>query len=101
MRLWVILYRFAWGVLLVLFAIGLVFVFLPKCRELRDLQRQRSELQDQNKRTRAQTADLRHRQEQFKSAPAFIERTARENGLAKPDEVIFQFQEAPDSRDGR
>ena len=91
MNYWVVIYRFAWLVLVVLIVIGLVCIFVPKFHQLDELQRTRAELRDDVQRTEERTRDLKIRQERFSSDPAYVERVAKEAGLIKPDEVVFKF----------
>ena len=91
MNYWVVIYRFAWGLLILLFIIGLVCIFLPKYQGLCELQRRKTELQTESRQTEVLTENLKIKQQQFVSDPAFVERTARETGMAKPNEIIFKF----------
>ena len=91
MNTWRAIYRFSWIALIVLVAISLVCEFLPKCHHLRELQRRKAELQAETHRTAAQTRELWEKEKRFNSDPAFVERVAKENGLIKPDEVVFRF----------
>jgi cell division protein FtsB len=88
---WVVIYRLAWGVLLVLFVIGLICVFLPRYEHFRALQRRKAELVDNNRTTRAAAQQLKENQVKFQTDPAFVERTAREAGMVKPGEKVFKF----------
>ncbi|MBM4143717.1 MAG: septum formation initiator family protein [Lentisphaerae bacterium] len=91
MNYWVALYRFALGVLAVLALVGVVFLFLPKCSRLRALQREHMAAQEHNAALEAEIRDLQTRRERFDSEPAFVERTAREAGMLKPDETVYKF----------
>ena len=91
MNTWGTIYRSAWAVLFVLFAIGLVCIFLPKCHHLRQLQQRKTELQAENRETKALTRALQAKQERFSTDPAYVERVARKTGMVKPDEIVFQY----------
>jgi len=91
MNFWVLLYRFAWALLIVLFTIGLVCAFLPRCHRLREFQRKKADLQEENRKLEEGIQTLRHQQQRFLTAPGFVERTARETGMVKSDEVVFKF----------
>ncbi|MBT7065100.1 MAG: hypothetical protein HN919_02265 [Verrucomicrobia bacterium] len=82
-------------VLFILFTIGLVCIFLPKCHHLRQLQERKAELQAENRETEAMTRALQASQNRFSTDPAYVERIARETGMVKPDEVVFQYTNAP------
>jgi len=88
---WLIIYRSAWGLLLVLILIGLVFLFLPKCHSIREMQRTRSELEEEGHEIAADTKTLHERRKRFQSDPVFVERVAREAGMVRQNEVLFKF----------
>ena len=92
---WSAVYRSAWVALFILFTIGLVCIFLPKCHHLRQLQQHKAELQRENRETASLTRALQAKQERFSSDPAYVERVARETGMVKPNEVIFQYTNRP------
>ena len=91
MNYWATIYRCLWGIAIILLVVVMISFFIPKYRTLRDYRKKRDELQQENRRTEAMIRDLRHKQEQILSDPAFIERTARESGMVKQDEVVFKF----------
>jgi cell division protein FtsB len=91
MNLWRAIYRFSWIALVVLIAISLVCAFLPKCHQLRELQRQKAQLEAENRQAAAQTQELQAKEGRFRSDAAFVERVAKENGMLKPDEIVFRF----------
>lgn len=87
-----VLYKAAWGALMVLLGVGVIWVFLPKCNELRTLQRQRAELQEENRRLRSQICELVVKQDRIMTDAAYLERVAREEmGLVKTNETIFRY----------
>ena len=90
MNYWVVIYRIAWGLLVVLFLVGVTCVFLPQCNRLRELQRQHVALEEANRQTEMLTHDLREKQEKFDGDPAFVVRTARETGLVMPNETVYK-----------
>ncbi len=94
MSTWRLIYRFSWALLGVLVIIGLLCVFTPKCRSLSRLQTTRNTLQEQNEAKEEEIKDLKIKQERFTTEPAFVERTARESGMVKPDEVVYKFTDA-------
>jgi cell division protein FtsB len=93
MNFWLLVYRFAWIVVVVLLVIGVICIFLPKCHRFQDLQRQKMALAEANARVEAQIRQIEKRQERFRNDPEFVERVAREQGMAKPGETIFKFGE--------
>ena len=92
---WAMIYRSAWILLIVLFAIGLTCIFLPRVRSLRDLQKKKAELQNQNRRIEALTRELRDKQARFGTDADFVEHVARETGMVKPGETVFAFTNEP------
>jgi cell division protein FtsB len=92
---WATVYRSAWVVLFILFTIGLICIFLPRCHHLRQLQQRKAELQAENRETEAMTRALQAKQKRFSTDPAYVERVARETGMVKPDEVVFEYTEPP------
>ena len=98
MNYWVALYRCAWGLLVILCAIVVACIFLPRCHRLRELQRTKIERQEENRRIEVQARELKSKQDRFHSNPAFVERTAREIGMVKPGETVFRLTNASPSR---
>jgi cell division protein FtsB len=91
MNYWVTLYRFACALVVLLCAVGLACVFFPKLQALRELHHKKERTEAQNRRVEARIAELRRNQERFHSDPSFVERTARESGMVKPNETVFKF----------
>jgi cell division protein FtsB len=91
MNYWVVIYRFAWLTLVILLAIGLTCVFVPKCNQLRQLQKRKAAIERENRETETRTRELRERQERFRNDPAFVERVAHDMGLVRENEVVFKF----------
>ena len=92
MNYWVLIYRCAWVMLVILCVIGLTCIFLPKCRQYQEWQQKKELLQAGTDQLEAAIKKLQQQQEQLQTDPAFVERTARELGMAKPDETIFKVQ---------
>ena len=91
MNYWVLLYRFAWIVVIVLCVIGVITIFLPECHSFQELQRRKLALEDGNARLEARVRELEQNQARFRTDPEFVERIARGQGMAKPGETIFKF----------
>ena len=91
MNYWVAIYRFAWLMLAVLLVIGLTCVFVPKCNELRQLQKRKAAIEQENRATDSLTRELRQKQERFKNEPAYVERVAHDMGMVKENEIVFKF----------
>lgn len=86
--------------LIVLLMIGLVCIFLPKFNTLRKHQRRKDENTAENRQLQLDTNELRTKQERFNSDPAVVERTARNIGMVRPDEVVFKFTNRQSSANG-
>lgn len=92
MNFWVILYRVACGGVAVAIAIAIICIFVPQSHRSRELEGRRLVLQESNARLEARLRELEDDQHRFRTDPEFVERIAREQGMAKPGETIFRFQ---------
>jgi cell division protein FtsB len=92
MNYWVILYRIAWIVVIVAVVVGLVCIFLPRANSFQELQRRKRALQESNARAETRVQQLDENEHRFRTDPEFVERIAREQGMAKPGETIYRFQ---------
>jgi len=90
MSYWSVIWRFTWVVTAVLLVIGLVTLFMPKCRSFQDLQSRRLNLTEENGKLRGQIHELEQNQQRFKTDPEFVERLAREQGRVKPGETLYK-----------
>ena len=93
MNLWVILYRLAWGLLVLLVIFGVVCVFLPRSHALRHYQKRRVRLEEENQIMENRIRELSESQARFRADPAFVELTAREAGMVKSNEFIYKLAE--------
>lgn len=93
MSYWVVIYRFAWTLLVVLLLIGVLCIFIPKCNSLHELQQKRTEKQEENSLLKRQTVDYIEKQARFETDPEFVERTAHDSGRVKTNETVFKFPE--------
>lgn len=91
MNRWVLIYRFAWGLLIVFFAVGLLCIFAPKVHGLRSMHRKKGALEDDIAVLETKIQDLQVKQARFKNDPGFVEHTARQTGRVKPGEVVFKL----------
>lgn len=91
MNYWVTIYRVAWGIVIVTTTILLICAFVPKIQRYHESYNKRADHQDENQRLTEDLKKLRDKQERFTSDPAFVERTAREAGMIKPDEIIYKY----------
>ena len=91
MSRWITVYRVAWGVLGILLLVTMLCVFVPKCQRLHEESRKKVALEAGNRRIEADIKELRSHQERFASDPAFVERTGREIGMAKPGEMVYKY----------
>ena len=91
MSYWAVIRRFTWIVTAVLLVIGLVTLFMPKCRSFQSLQARRFNLTEDNDKLRGQIRELQQNQQRFKTDPEFVERLAREQGRVKPGETLYKI----------
>jgi cell division protein FtsB len=91
MNHWIIIYRAAWGIVIVLVTVFLISTFIPKIQRYHESYNKRAEHQEENQRLTEDLKKLRDKQERFTSEPSYVERTAREIGMVKPDEIVFKY----------
>lgn len=91
MNFWVLVYRFAWIAIVASCVMALICVFLPKTHNYQTLQKRKAVLEQGNAQIEAKVRQLRQNQRRFQTDPAFVERVAREHGMAMPGETIFKF----------
>lgn len=95
MNCWEIIYKVSWIALAVLCAIWVVCMFKPKMRLVDNLQTKTADIREQNARLEAGVKDLKEKQERFNTDPAFVEQTARDIGMVKTNEMLFEFTNQP------
>ena len=79
-------------VLLGILLVGVVVcVFTPKVESLRAMQRKRAALEAENRGQEDEVRRLQEKQARFLGEEGFVERTAHEAGLVRPDEIVFKF----------
>ena len=91
MNFWVMVYRFAWMVVIAFCVMALVCFFLPKTHNYQTLQKRKAVLEQGNALIESKVRQLQQNQKRFQTDPAFVERVAREHGMAMPGETIFRF----------
>lgn len=92
MNYWVILYRVAWVAVGVAVIVGLVCIFVPQANTDRELQKRKLALEEATARLETRAQQLEENEHRFRTDPEFVERVAREQGMAKPGETIYRFQ---------
>ena len=88
MNLWVTVYRITWVFFAAAIIVAVVCLFIPKYAQYRELQRQRTEKQEEKQLEAIRLRRLQVNQERFASDPAFVERTARAVGMVKSNETV-------------
>lgn len=91
MNTWVVIYRFAWFLVILLIVIGITLIFLPKCRQYRELQGKKAAIEEETRSIEAAVKKAQIQQEQLQWDAAFVERVAREQGMVKPGETVFKL----------
>ena len=91
MKPWNFIGRVAVVIIIILGLTGVLLFFLPKLRESQQLQRSKATLEESNNRMEAQIRLLESKCKRFNYDKEFVERTARELGMVKPDETVYKF----------
>ena len=91
MNFWVLVYRFAWMVVIAFCVMALVCFFLPKTHNYQALQKRKMALEQGNALIESKVRQLQQNQKRFQADPAYVERVAREQGMAMAGETIFRF----------
>jgi cell division protein FtsB len=91
MNYWVTIYKTAWIVAIVLVTVTTIWLFVPKIQQYRESYRKRAEYKEENRQLGAEVKQFRDKQERFTTDPSFVERTAREMGMVKPNEIKFKY----------
>lgn len=94
MNVWKTIYRISWIVLTALILAGIFCIFGPKFNSLRKMQQDKNELKQENQLLESKIATLRTKQERFSSDPKFVERTAKEMGMIRTNEIVFKFEDS-------
>jgi len=94
MSVWRVIYRVAMVVVVVLIVIATFFLLTPPAQTMCQHYRTKVQLMEETDRLKADIQDLAEKQRRFRSDPAFVERTAREAGMVKSNEVIYKLEEA-------
>lgn len=94
MNVWKAIYRVSWIILAALILAGVVCIFGPKFSSLRKMQKDKNELKKENQRLETEITMLRTKQERFTSEPDFVERTAKEMGMIRTNEIVFKFEDS-------
>lgn len=71
--------------------VAVICVFLPKTHNYQGLQKRKDVLEQGNAQMESRVRQLQQNQKRFRTDPAFVERVAREQGMAMPGETIFRF----------
>ena len=91
MNRWIVVYRSAWGALITIGIIGAIFICLPQVRKMQAMQRTKTQYQQANQELTDGIETFKEKQERFSTDPKYVERTARDIGMVKPNETIFTF----------
>jgi len=93
--IWTAIYRAAvvaaFGLLLAVAAIGIV----PKWKAMQDYRKRKEDLEREIAIEEELTKLLRQKQERFRTDPRFVERIARDLGLARSNEILYRITREP------
>ncbi len=91
MDYWKTIYKYSGILLAFLIIIGIICVFAPKCHRITELQKTKASFEQKNGATEREILEIKSKRDRFTSDPAFVERTARDIGMIKPDEIMYKF----------
>ena len=83
--------RVAWAIVVGILVVILLGLCLTQYHKLRTMQKEKVASLRENRDVEARTKELRTNVDRFNSDPVFVERTAREMGMVKPDETIVKL----------
>ncbi len=89
--IWLIITRVFWLIVFGGIVVGFVALFTPKYAQYNELNRRVREMQESNRELASAIRRLESQQQRFVSDPSFVERTARELGMAKPGEIVYKY----------
>jgi len=89
--MWTKIYRLSWILLVVILIISIICLYLPKCRQLRRMQKEKSAKIEANRIKQNSITEHKAWQDKFETDPSFVEKTARESGMVKENEYVFKF----------
>ena len=90
-NLWSIVFHISLGVVIVVSAIGVLYIFVPEYSRMTELQRKKEVLQAKNAGIESRIHDFQTRQNRFRSDPRFVERLVREQfGMVRENELIYK-----------
>lgn len=98
MNPWNFIGKVAVVIIIILGLTGMLLFFLPKLRESHQLHRTKASLEENNARMETQIRLLESKCKRFNYDKEFVERTARELGMVKPDETVYKFYATNDER---
>lgn len=101
MNFWAMVYRLAWIIVVICCVIAVICVFVPRAHNYQELQRRRRTLEEDSARIETRIRELNEKQRRFRNDPEYVERIAREQGMAKPGETIFRFPSTNAAAGGR
>ncbi|MBI9020549.1 MAG: septum formation initiator family protein [Verrucomicrobia bacterium] len=90
-------YRYVALSVILLALIGVGFAFLPKVGQFRSYQETKRNLEEDIRAEEERIKELRLNQERFSTDKHFVQKIAHEIGFAHEGEMIFQFNDQPDT----
>ncbi len=89
--IWRLITRVVWLVVLGGIILAFTALFTPKYAQYKELNQRVRAMQQSNRELATAIRKLESNQRSFISDPAFVERTARELGMVKPEEIVFKY----------
>jgi cell division protein FtsB len=96
MRYWHMITRLIWIPIALIGVVAVISWGMPKCQEYQRLQNSRMALDEENNHLESNIRQLETKHKRFAYDKDFVERTARELGMAKPGETIYKFNAPED-----
>ncbi len=88
---WRVIVRVFWIVLAGICIVAFLTFFTPKYHQYNELNKRIRDMQQNNRALKTAIQRLEMRQRRFVSDSSFVERTARELGMAKPGEIVYKY----------
>jgi cell division protein FtsB len=90
-NIWTFIFRASVGVVIIVTAIGVLYIFVPEYTRMSALQQKKEELLAKNHGIEAHIHDFQNRQNLFQTDPRFVERLVREQfGMVRENETIYK-----------
>ena len=90
-NIWVVMYKMTWVLITVVLVIIAIAWSIPSYTKYKEMQLQRATKIEEKQLLEARVNHLKIKQERLATDPAFLERTARNEGMAKSNETVCKM----------